>query len=145
MILLAIILFIVEIKVPTHGLLSIGAVISLLLGSFMLINTGSSLEGARLSTAVIITTVIVISSLFILLIYLVVKARMRKVESGVEGMIGEIGEVIDEIIFGKGGAVKVHGEIWNAELKKAVDEKIEPGDKVKVVSVNNLKLIVEKI
>lgn len=140
LILLAIILFIAEIKIASHGLLTVGAVISLLLGSFMLIDISSPIEGAKLSTSVIVSTVVIISGLFIFLIYLVVKARKRKVVSGKEGMIGEIGEVIDEISDGKEGAVRIHGEIWNA----LSSEHLASGEKVKVVSVSNLKLVVRK-
>ncbi len=145
LILLAIILFIAEIKIVSHGLLTVGGVISLLLGSFMLINEDSSLEGARLNAGVIISTVAIISLLFIFLVYLVIKARRRKVVSGEPEMIGEIGEVIDEISGGKGGAVKVHGEIWNAETQAGQIDIIPAGSKVKIVLVSNLKLIVQKI
>lgn len=144
LILLAIILFIAEIKIASHGLLTVGGVISLLLGSFMLIDVSSPFEGPTISRGVIITTSIVISSLFILLVYLVVKARRKKVESGIEGMIGEIGEVLDEITSEQEGAVKIHGEIWNAKLNAGMVP-IQPGEKVKVVSVSNLKLIVDRV
>ena len=145
LILLAIILFIAEIKIASHGLLTVGGVISLLLGSFMLINQDSSLEGARISSSVIISTVVIISLLFVLLAYLVIKARRRKVVSGEPEMIGEIGEVIDEISGTGEGAVRVHGEIWNAGTQTGTNEIIPPGSKVKIVSISNLKLFVQKI
>ncbi len=145
LIILAIILFIAEIKIISHGMLTVGGIISLILGSFMLIDVSSPLEGARISTSVIITTVIVISALFILLIYLVVKAFKRKVETGVEGMVGETGEVVEDITADKEGAVKVHGERWYALLPVGSTEAIAKGNKVKVVGVHNLKLTVLKI
>ena len=145
LILLAIILFIAEIKIASHGLLTAGGVISLLLGSFMLINVDSSLEGARISSSVIISTVVIISLLFALLAYLVIKARRRKVVSGEPEMIGEIGEVIDEINAAGEGAVRVHGEIWNAGTQTGTNETIPAGSKVKIVSISNLKLFVQKI
>jgi membrane-bound serine protease (ClpP class) len=145
LILLAIILFIAEIKIVSHGLLTVGGVISLLLGSFMLIDTSSSLEGVKLSMAVIFTTVIVVSLLFILLIVLVVKAHKRKVVTGSQGLVGEIGEVMDEIYANKPGIVKLHGELWNAECEISTDNKYEPGTKVKVVAVSNLKLIINRV
>lgn len=145
LILLAIILFIAEIKIVSHGLLTVGGVISLLLGSFMLINEDSSLEGARISSSVIISTAIIISLLFVFLAYLVIKARRRKVVSGEPEMIGEIGEVIDEISGNGEGAVKVHGEIWNAQAQEGQNETIPAGSRVKIISVSNLKLFVQKI
>ena len=145
LILLAIILFIAEIKIASHGLLTAGGVISLLLGSFMLINVDSTLEGAMISSSVIISTVVIISLLFVLLAYLVIKARRRKVVSGEPEMIGEIGEVIDEINAAGEGAVRVHGEIWNAGTQTGTNETIPAGSKVKIVSISNLKLFVQKI
>ena len=145
LIILAIILFIAEIKIISHGMLTVGGIISLILGSFMLIDVSSPLEGARISTSVIITTVIVISALFILLIYLVVKAFKRKVETGVEGMVGETGEVVEDITADKEGAVKVHGERWYAVLPAGINEAIAKGNKVKVVGINNLRLTVQKV
>lgn len=145
LIILAIILFIAEIKIISHGMLTVGGIISLILGSFMLIDVSSPLEGARISASVIITTVIVISALFILLIYLVVKAFKRKVETGVEGMVGETGEVVEDITADKEGAVKVHGERWYALLPEGSTEVITKGNKVKVLGIHNLKLTVQKV
>jgi membrane-bound serine protease (ClpP class) len=111
----------------------------------MLIDVDSPLELVGISLSVIITTVIVVSGLFILLIYLVVKAHKRKVVTGEQGLIGEICEVIEKIEAGKMGAVKLHGEIWNAIVSPNEAEKIPSHSKVKVVAVNNLTLTVQKI
>jgi membrane-bound serine protease (ClpP class) len=145
LIILAIILFIAEIKITSYGMLTVGGVISLFLGSFMLIDTDSPLEIVEISLSVIITTVLVVSGLFILLIWLVVRAHRRKVVTGEEGLIGEICEVIDKIETGKTGAVKMRGEIWNAVLPSGNNEEISAKTKVKVVAVNNLTLTVQKI
>jgi len=144
LILLAIILFIAEIKLVTHGLLTIGAIICLILGSFMLVNTPSPLEATfGISKAVVFTTVGVIALLMVWLAYFVIKARKRKVFIGEDSMLGEIGEVAyDDIIKDKLGAVKLHGEIWNA---LGVDDLITKGTKVKVTAVNGLTLTVQKI
>lgn len=145
LILLAIILFIAEIKITSYGMLSVAAVICLLLGSFMLIDPGSSLEGVKISMSVIITTVLIISALFILLIFLVVKAQRRKVETGKEGFIGEIGEVTEELKAGSVGVVKIHGELWNAVPAPGIEESLSPGTQVKVVAVKNLRITVQKV
>jgi membrane-bound serine protease (ClpP class) len=145
LIILAIILFIAEIKITSYGMLTVGGVISLFLGSFMLIDTDSPLEIVEISLSVIITTVATVSGLFILLIWLVIRAHRRKVVTGEEGLIGEICEVMDKIEAGKTGAVKMRGEIWNAVLQSGADEKIPPKTKVKVIAVNNLTLTVQKI
>jgi membrane-bound serine protease (ClpP class) len=145
LIVLAIILFILEIKITSYGMLKIGGVISLFLGSFMLIDVDSPLELVGISLGVIITTVIVVSALFILLIYLVVKAHKRKVVTGEQGLIGEVCEVIDKIEHGKTGSVKLHGEIWNAVLLSETAEEIPSHAHAKVVAVNKLTLTVQKI
>lgn len=141
LILLAIILFIAEIKVTSYGMLTVAGIISMFIGSMMLIDSGSPLESAiYISMKVIITTVIIIAGLFALLAWLVVKAHRRKAMTGVSGMIGEIGEVFIDIINGT-GTVKIMGEIWKA----ASNENIRKGDKVKVVDVKDLTIVVQKV
>ena len=145
LILLAIILFIAEIKIVSHGMLTVGGVICLLLGSFMLFNTDSGIEYIGISKTVIITTTIVIAGLFALLAFLVVKARGRKVVTGIHTMIGELGEVIDDITLGHVGAIKLRGEIWNAIANIGLNDRIEKGSHVKVVEVKDLTLTVQKV
>jgi membrane-bound serine protease (ClpP class) len=142
LILLAIILFIAEIKIVSHGMLTVGGVLSLLLGSFMLIDTESGLEVVQISVTVIILTVIIIASLFGLLGFLVLKAHRKKITTGSQGLIGEIGEVYQKLEAGKAGLVKIHGELWNAETEK---EDVSEGTKVKIIEVNNLTLKVKTI
>ncbi|HRE10040.1 MAG TPA: nodulation protein NfeD, partial [Ignavibacteria bacterium] len=142
LILLAIILFIAEIKVTSYGMLTVAGVIALFIGSMMLIDTGNSpLEAAvDISMGVIITTVVIVAGLFSLLAWLVVRTYRRKAMTGESGMIGEIGEVFVDIVNGK-GTVKVLGEIWKAEA----EGNIARGDKVKVVEVKDLTIVVQKV
>jgi membrane-bound serine protease (ClpP class) len=142
LIVLAIILFIAEIKITSYGMLTVGGVISLFLGSFMLIDSESGLEVAQISLGVIIGTVIVITTLFILLAYLVIRAHKRKAMTGEMGMVGEIGEVFSDFISGS-GSVKVLGEIWKAESDDT--EALSKGMRVKVISVKGLTIKVQKI
>jgi membrane-bound ClpP family serine protease len=90
---------------------------------------------------VIITTVVIVSALFMLLIWLVVKAHRRKVHTGVEGIIGETGEVFKDILSDEGGLVKLRGEIWKAVSN---GEQILTGSKVKVLAVHDLQITVTK-
>lgn len=131
LILLAIILFIAEIKIMSHGLLAIGGVISLFLGSVMLIS--SPFEIASISLSVIITTVIVAAVFFLGIIGLGLKAQRRKTVTGFAGMIGEEGFVISEIKPSQIGQVHVHGEIWKATS----DDKLKVGEKIEVESFSN--------
>jgi len=131
LIILAIILFIAEIKIMSHGLLAIGGIISLFLGSVMLIS--SPFEIASISLSVIITTVIVAAVFFLGIIGLGLRAQQRKSATGVEGMIGEEGSVISEIKPGEVGQVHVHGEIWKATANEA----LKVGEKIEVESFSN--------
>jgi membrane-bound serine protease (ClpP class) len=131
LILLAIILFIAEIKIVSHGLLAIGGIISLFLGSVMLIS--SPFEVASISLSVIITTVVVAAVFFLGIIGLGLRAQQRKSTTGIEGMVGETGLVASEIVPGKVGQVYVHGEIWKATS----DETLKIDDKIEVESFSD--------
>lgn len=139
LILFGIILFILEISVVSHGLLSIGGVIAIAFGSMMLIRTTSGLEFIRISKSVIISTSLFTALFFALLITLAIKGQKRKPTSGAEGMVGEIGEVLQPLQ--PGGTIKVHGETWKAQSVTGV---IEGGRKVRVKEVRDLLLIVEE-
>ncbi|NSW94283.1 MAG: nodulation protein NfeD [Bacteroidales bacterium] len=139
LIIFALILFIAEIKIVSHGLLTIGGVISLILGSIMLIDSESTLEAIKISWQVIMVIVILTTAFFIFAIGFGIKAQSRKPATGIEGMVGETGEAISNL--DPEGQVSVHGEIWNAE---SPDGFISQGSKVKVTGVSNLKLIVSK-
>lgn len=139
LIVFGIILFILEIKIVSHGLLAIGGIISLILGSFMLIRASSSLEVVRISTSVIVSAAVVTTLFFLLVIGLGLRAQKPKPVTGVEGLVGIIGEAFSEL--NPDGTVRVHGEIWNAESLKGP---IRQGEKVLVKAVKGLKLYVEK-
>jgi len=136
LILFAIILFIAEVKVVSHGLLAIGGVISLFLGSLMLFE--SPTEYMRVSLSVIIPAVMVSGGFFIFAVTKAIKARLTKPTTGMEGLVGEVG--IASTAIATEGKVSIHGEFWNA----VSDQNIEKGEKVQVVGVKNLKLIVKK-
>jgi membrane-bound serine protease (ClpP class) len=137
LILFAIILFIAEIKVVSHGLLAVGGVISLLLGSLMLIE--SPAEYMRISLTVIIPAVLVSAAFFIFAVTMAIRARLQKPTTGMEGLIGEIGTASTPIA--PEGKVSIHGEFWDV----ISDQNIERGEKVQVIGVTNLKLKVKKI
>jgi len=139
LIIFAIILFLLEIKIVSHGMLAIGAVISLLLGSMMLFKSNSSLEFVKISRAVIISSTAVTTLFFLTVIGMGLKAQRQKVVTGIEGLIGETGESLDTLE--PTGTVMLQGEVWNAE---SISGKISKGEKVLVKEMRNLKLYVEK-
>ncbi len=138
LILFAALLFILEIKAPTHGFLAIGGVIALFFGSILLFNT--KVEFLRVSMKVILPTVIGVTLFFVLVILLAVRAYKRKPTTGTEGILGEIG-VAKSRIDGEGGRVFVHGEWWDATS----DDPIPEGAKVEVIESKNLSIRVRKI
>ena len=140
LIIFAIILFILEIKIISHGILGIGAVISLVLGSIMLIKTNSALEFIKISLSVIITTAIATAAFFFVLVALVVRGQKKKPVTGIEGLVGELGETIANLA--PEGTVRVHGELWKAQ---SVSGNISPGQKIRVTAIKNLTLYVEHI
>ena len=134
---LAIVLFVLEMKVTSYGLLSMGGVIALFLGSLMLFD--GSVPGVRLAWRVMIPTVVMISGFFILVAGLVFRSQVSKPRTGDKGLIGEIGTVRSRLA--PEGKVFVHGEIWNAVAIGT----IESGAKVRVVGVDRLTLKVEEV
>jgi len=140
LIIFAVILFILEIKIVSHGLLAIGGIVSLLLGSMMLIKSGSPLEMARISRAVIFSATAITSLFFLFVVGLGIKAQRRKVVTGKEALVGTTGEVID--LLSPSGTVKVQGEIWKAESLAGT---ISSGEKVRIKEMKNLILYVEPI
>jgi membrane-bound serine protease (ClpP class) len=138
LILLSIIFFIAEVKVISHGLLTVAGIVSLTLGSLMLFKTTEGQMGVSLQ--ILITMVLVISAFFILVISLAVKAYRRKPQTGDQGILNEVGRVHQKIAPGNPGKVFVHGEIWNATS----DEICEPGNIVEVVGLDHLLLKVKR-
>ena len=137
LILLAIGLFILEIKVQSYGILSVGGIIAMVIGSIMLID--APIPELRPSLKFIIPVAVGLSLIFLFLIFLAVRALANKVHTGKEGMVGEIGIAQSDLT--PKGKVFVHGELWNAEA----DQEISEGEDVRVVEVlKNLKIKVTK-
>ena len=137
LIILALIFFIMEIKIASYGLLSVAGVTSLLLGSIMLFESDS--YELRLSWGVILPTLIIVSGFFVLVAGLVFKSQISKPKTGAKGLVGETGVVKKDIM--PEGKVFVHGELWNAVAKNP----ISAGARIRVVDVVNLVLEVELI
>ena len=137
LILLAIIFFIMEMKITSYGLLSIAGIVALVLGSLMLFK-GDSPE-YRLSLQVLLPTIIVISAFFVVVAGLVFRAHMSKPKTGTGGLLDETGIV--KTAIDPEGKVFVHGELWRARSTGTIDV----GTKVRVIGVENLILDVESL
>ncbi len=129
---LAIIFFIAEIKVASYGILSIGGLVSLTLGSIMLF------EDVRVSLQLMMPTILLVGGFFVVVAGLAFRAYRARPRLGAEGLLGESG-VVTEVIDPE-GLVFVHGEYWRARA----GERLEPGEKVVVRGVEGLLLEVTK-
>lgn len=137
LILLAMAMFILEVKVHSFGAFSIGGIIAMVIGSMMLIK--APIPELRPSLRVIIPIALGISLILIFLVYLVIRAQARPSLTGKEGMVGEIGTARTDLT--SEGKVFVHGELWEAEAV----EPVSAGEKVRIVEVlGTLKIRVKK-
>jgi len=138
LILLAVILFVLEVKVQSFGMLAVGGIAAMIIGSLMLIK--APITELRPSLRFVLPVVLGVSAIVIFLLTLVVRAHARRSFSGREGMIGEMGTARTDLA--PSGKVFVHGELWEAEA----GEPIRVGEKVKVIEVlGGLKIRVGKI
>lgn len=139
LIVFALILFVLEIKIVSHGLLTVGGTISLILGSIMLIKTESFGEVIRVSWGVIILVVALTVLFFTFAIGMGIRAQRKKPVTGNEGLLGETGEAFSDL--DPKGKVLVHGEIWSAESSEG---KIHKGERIIVSEITGLNLRIRK-
>jgi len=140
LIILGCILLLLEIFASSHGILAIGGIISLTVGSFILIDS-SAAPFVTISWKLILSILIFTSLFFFIGIGAAIRAHRLKVTTGEEGIIGEIGEAKTQIV--KEGLVFAQGEIWSAIVEG--EEVIEKGEKVRVVGMEGLKLKVKRL
>jgi membrane-bound serine protease (ClpP class) len=137
LIILAFILFFLEIYITSYGLLSVGGIAALLLGSLMLFQKGET--GMGIAWSVLIPTVLVVSLFFLSVAGLVLRSQLRRSLTGKAAMVGERGVAYTDLK--PEGQVFVHGEYWQAESA----EPVAAGEHVEVMKVVNLKLFVRPV
>ncbi len=139
LIVLGVILFLLEIKISSYGLLTVGGIISLFLGSIMLINTEAWFDFQTVSLEVIIPTVLFTAAFFVFAVGAGLRAQLRKPMTGVEGLVGKQGIALTKLA--PSGQVRVQGEIWNAE---SLDGSLAKEAAIVVAEVKDLLLKVRK-
>jgi len=140
LIIVGIVLFIMEVKIISYGLLTIGGIIAMTLGSLMLIDVNQAPDILRAVSLKVILPVVIFTALFIILsLSLALKAHQRKPTTGKEGLIGETGHALTDIE--NSGMVMVHGEYWQARS----DQPIAKGATVEVIAVDHMILVVKPI
>jgi membrane-bound serine protease (ClpP class) len=138
---IAFVLFVLDIKAPTHGALTAAGVASFIVGALMLFNSPGTPDFQRVSVPLVIGTSIVIGLLFFAVLMVVLRVRHNPIQTGSESLSGKTGTV--QSFEGEAGQVLVDAELWSAE-KAAGSESIRKGDKIEVVEVRGLRLIVKK-
>jgi len=133
MMLLALVLFVADLKANTHGILSFGGVVSLILGMAFLINTGPI--GLGVSPVAVLVAAVVTTAFFVIFIRKVWTARSAPVTTGPEGLVGAVGEAREELA--PEGLVFVQGALWRAVASASP---IGVGTPVRVVSRKGLQL-----
>lgn len=136
----AFVLFILEAKYPTHGILGVGGVIAMVLGALLLIRT--PLTGMGVSAGVAFGVAIPFAIMIILLMRLVLRSFHWKPATGKEELLGTEAEVVQPIGTGAAGMVRVHGELWRAVVS---DGPVPQGARVRVKKIDGLTLEVESL
>ncbi len=130
-------LFLIELKIPSHGLLTIGGVVSLVLGSLMLFDSTDAFY--RVSWAVLIPVVAVTVAFFVFAVGMGLKAQRKQPTTGREGLIGAVAQVTEPLT--PQGKVFLQGELWFA----SADEDIPAGSNVRIKAVTGMKLHVDRL
>lgn len=144
--LLAIVLLAIDVRAPTHGILTAGALISLAVGALIFFDTGTSGAAPPLNPIVILVFVAGVGLISVAILRAAIRAQRFPVKTGREGLIGERALVTEALT--PAGRVRILGENWAATLAAPFAEAgkpVEAGQEVRVVSVDGLTLVVEPI
>jgi len=133
LIFVALMLFILEVKVTSYGLLTVGGVLSFVLGSLMLFD--GPIPALRVSMGVVLPTAVVVAFFTVFLLTRVLRAYRQLPMTGYEGMIGEVGRAIGDLA--PEGKVAVHGEYWDG---RSVGGTIAAGSSVRVVAIDDRRV-----
>jgi len=140
LILLGVVLLVLEVKVTSFGVLSVGGVTALVLGSLMLFDSPN--PWARISLRVLIPTVAIFAGFFLLCVWLAIRGQRRPVVTGKQALVGETGRVLQDVGGDDSpGKVVVHGEIWNATAAGPQ----ATGARVRVLAVEGRRLVVAAV
>lgn len=134
----SLLLFLLEVKVTSFGLLTVGGVVCFVLGSLMLFD--APIPDMRVSLGVVLPTAVVIVGTVIFLLNRVIRAHRRQVMTGTAGLIGEVGRALGDL--DPDGKVLIHGEYWDA---RSVSGPIAKGSEVRVEAVADRRIDVSKV
>lgn len=139
---IAFVLFILDIKAPTHGGLTAAGIGSFIVGALVLFNSPATPSFQRVSVPLVILVGIVIGATFAVIVGFALKAQKSRIRTGQESLVGVTGRAVSDLT--PAGQVQAAGELWSAEAV-AGSAKIRKGDRVEVVQVEGLRLKVKKV
>jgi len=140
LIVFAIVLFIAEVKVVSHGVLAIGGAVALIAGSLLLFSGQGEETLYRIDLSIIVPALLLTLAIVGLLTWKTLELRMRPARTGLDGMVGEEARVVEDFSGPGRGKVLVHGEYWDAEGPSG----LAAGETVRVARVEGLRIRVER-
>ena len=139
---LAFVLLILDVKLPAHGILTLGAVISLITGAFLFFNSGRPPQGPQLNPILVFAMGGLVGFVGLYVVTLIVRTQRRSVKTGTESMIGAT--VIASTPLQPVGRVNYKGEDWTAVLDDP-STSVDPGTEVRIVAVEGLLVHVQPV
>ncbi len=137
------VLFILDIKAPTHGGLTAAGIGCLITGALVLFNTPATPNFQHVSIPLVVGVSIVSGAIFFGIMMIAIRAQKTPVRTGEESIGGRIG--ITRTILNPKGSVQLGGELWSAVLEEGTTKKLPVGTRVEVVKVDGLRLVVRKV
>jgi membrane-bound serine protease (ClpP class) len=136
------VLFVLDIKAPTHGALTAAGLASFIVGSLVLFNSPGTPAFQRVSIPLVIGVGLATGVFFLVVLTFALRAQRRPVEVGAEALIGRIGEA--RTTLAPQGMIHVAGELWSASIEPGSSE-LQSGERVEVVGVDGLRLRVRPL
>jgi membrane-bound serine protease (ClpP class) len=140
--LIAFVLFIVDVKAPTHGALTAAGIGSFIIGALVLFNSPGTPQFQRVSLPLVIIIGLITGAMFAVIIGFAMRAQKTPIQTGHESMVGRIGVASENISYN--GLVQLGGELWSADLVEG-SPALKKGDRLEVMAVNGLRLQVRKV
>ena len=139
---IAFVLFILDIKAPTHGALTVAGIASLIVGALVLFNSPSVPSFQRVSVPLVVGTSIATGMIFLGIVGFALRAMRAPVRTGQESLTGRVGTVRKTL--DPSGTVQLGSELWTASVEPGASD-IPPGTRIQVVRVEGVRLVVRKV
>jgi membrane-bound serine protease (ClpP class) len=139
----AFVLFVLDIKAPTHGALTAAGVGSLIVGALVLFNSPATPQFQRVSVPLVVVSSLITGGIFAAALAFAIRAQKVPVRTGREALLDRVGVVKEQIPAFGSGMVQVAGELWSAESAQGIE--IPPGTRVEVLEVSGIRIKVQEI